>query len=397
VKRQDLEPRRPSPPQPLCRPSPPARLRRFVSDFAGGVRTKDVQRLFRRDASRALEVLLRDQGTGAPPSKGLMGLLQRLKLLFFGLSYKLTPPRRMLFVASLSMAVLGLADISVSIVPGAISVDSSPGWFMLSIGALLFLLALELVDRVRVRDELEVARQLQRDLLPSGEVLVPGLTIAHAYRTANEVGGDFYDFLPVPDGRLALIIGDASGHGMAAGLLMATAKATLGLAMDLDPDPVAVMTALNRRLHATGDRRSFLTLFYGLLDPVTGELEFISAGHPFPLLRREGGTVEEIGAGSLPLGVRPDFGSEAKRARLDPGDLLFLYTDGLPEALDEASGEAFGFHPLQDLLAVKEEPEAVVDKVLRALAAHLAGEPPQDDVSLAVVARKPVDRTGEAS
>ena len=94
----------------------------------------------------------------------------------------------------------------------------------------MFLLALELVDRVLVRDELEVARQLQRDLLPSERPDCPGYRIAHSYRTANEIGGDYYDFLPLPDGRLALVIGDASGHGMAAGLLMAIANAALKLA-----------------------------------------------------------------------------------------------------------------------------------------------------------------------
>jgi len=322
-----------------------------------------------------------------------MGLMQRLRLLFLGLSFKLTPARRMLFAASMLLVLMGLLDLEVSIVPGALIVDSSPLWFLLSIGALVFLLALELVDRVRVRDELEVARQLQRDLLPSGEVALPGLTIAHAYRTANEVGGDFYDFVPLPDGRIALIIGDASGHGIAAGLLMATAKATLGLAMDLDPEPVAVMTALNRRLYATGDRRSFLTLFYGLLDPSTGDLELISAGHPYPMLCRAGGKVEEIGVGSFPLGVRPSLAVGSRRERLEVGDLLLLYTDGLPEAVNEAGEDAFGFPRLRGLVesgaaSPGSSPETIVRGVLGALDTYLAGERPQDDVSLAVVTRK---------
>jgi serine phosphatase RsbU (regulator of sigma subunit) len=107
-------------------------------------------------------------------------------------------------------------------------------WLVLTVGSLLFLLALELVDRIRVRDELEVARELQADLLPRSVPDLEGYRIAHAYRTANEVGGDYYDFSLLPDGRLVLMVGDASGHGMAVGLLMAIANATIKLAIDVD-------------------------------------------------------------------------------------------------------------------------------------------------------------------
>jgi serine phosphatase RsbU (regulator of sigma subunit) len=367
-----------------------AGLRRFASDYAGGVKRRDLQRLFQRDATRALEILTRNEGIGPDRPDGNLSLLQRMKLLFLGLSFRLTPARRLLFAAALIFVPLGLTDVAVQVVPGRLTIDWSPFWFLLSISALLLLLALELVDRVRVRDELEVARQLQRDLLPAGQVLVPGLTVSHSYRTAHEVGGDFYDISAVGDRQAALIIGDASGHGMAAGLLMATAKATLGLAIDLDPEPGKAVTALNRRLCATGNRRSFLALFYGLLDLATGDLDYVCAGHPFPLLRRGDGSVEEIGTGSLPLGLRPHLDLPVNRVRLLPGDLLLLYTDGLPEAVREGTGTAFGFPRVRSLVAEDPlsrgpEPEGLVARLLAELEEHLAGEAHQDDVSVVAI------------
>ncbi|TNF76704.1 MAG: hypothetical protein EP299_05165 [Acidobacteria bacterium] len=188
----------------------------------------------------------------------------------------------------------------------------------------MWLLVIELVDRVRVRDELEVARKLQSDLLPESSPVMEPYRFAHSYRTANEVGGDYYDFQRLPDGRLALLIGDASGHGIAAGLLMAIANATLKTALDLDPEPRAVATLLNGALYRTGDRRAFMTLFYGLLEPDTGHLQYICAGHPFPLLRRAGGEIEELGEGTLPLGLRRTVEVSTKSVTIEPGDLLVL-------------------------------------------------------------------------
>ena len=262
----------------------------------------------------------------------------------------------------------------------------SPFWFLVSIAGLTFLLALELVDRVLVRDELEVARQLQRDLLPSKTPELPGYRLAHSYRTANEIGGDYYDFLPLPDGRLALVIGDASGHGMAAGLLMAIANAALKLAIEVDPSPERVAALLNRVLCRTGDRRAFMSLFYGLLTPSSGHLEYVCAGHPFPLLRSAAGELEELGKGGLPLGIRDVVEVARAEVTLGSGDLLLLYSDGLPESVN-AAGEAFGFERLRDMLRVAGEPQAIHDRVLHALDSHLAGEPLTDDVSVVVVAK----------
>ncbi len=181
--------------------------------------------------------------------------------------------------------VLGIFDIELSM-GERILVDSSPLWFLVAVAGLTLLLALELVERLRVRDEIEVARTLQRDLLPQQVEPPRGWRISHRYSTANEIGGDYYAFLPLDDGRFAFAIGDASGHGIGAGLLMAIASVSLEAALEVDSSPQAVLSSVNRILCRTGGSRAFLSLFYGLLDPLTGQLEWANAGHPYPLLRR---------------------------------------------------------------------------------------------------------------
>jgi phosphoserine phosphatase RsbU/P len=366
-----------------------ARLEAFVREYTAGLSTRELQRLFDKDASNAYTVLTREHGLGPEPEGGIRRFLFRAKVIFLGLSYKLTPPRRLLFAVSLLFAFIGLVDIRfIGTLHGRnITVESSPLWHLASVSGLLFLLALELVDRIRVRDELEVARDLQAELLPRRVPDLPGFRFAHSYRTANEVGGDYYDFTPLPDGRLALMVGDASGHGMAAGLVMAIANATWKTALDLDPAPERVLALLNRTLCRTRGKRTFMSVFYALLDPPTGRLEYISAGHPFPLLRRADGRVEELGEGGLPLGIREPLRCRPGATTLEPGDLLVLYTDGLAETTDPHGKEAFGYDRLRGLVAHGGDPQILHDRILGAFDTHVAGEPLLDDLTLVVVAR----------
>jgi sigma-B regulation protein RsbU (phosphoserine phosphatase) len=373
-----------------------ARVRRvgeFLRDYTAGLKSRDIKRLFDREAASAYSVLTREHAHLPEPKSRRKRLLFRARLAFLGLSYKLTPARRAVFGLSLVCLVVALVtgDYTYSSVEHGhtvrVSVDFSPFWFLLSAGGLIFLLALELVDRVRVRDELQVARELQAELLPHGAIELPGYRFAHSYRTANEVGGDYYEVLRLPDGRVALMVGDATGHGMASGLVMAIANATLNTALDLDPDPRRVIALLNRTLCRTGTRRTFMTVFYALLTPATGELLSVCAGHPFPLLRRAGGELLELGRGGLPLGVRGDLAPETQATVLAPGDMLVLYTDGLAETVDGRS-EAFGYDRIGDLTRPGGAPQAVHDRILAAFDAHVGDEPLRDDLTLLVMARE---------
>ncbi len=368
------------------------RVQSFFREYTEGMSSRDLQRLFDRDAARAYAVLTRGHGDQPEPEKGLKRFLYRAKLAFLGLSYKLSPARRLLFAGSLIAFVLALiSDSGVRMSGQKVQVifELSPFWFTLSVGGLVYLLALELVEKVRVRDELEVARELQADLLPHVLPNVPGYLFAHSYRTANEVGGDYYDVKPLPDGRVALVVGDASGHGMAAGLVMAIANATLETALDLDPAPERALTLLNRTLCRTGTKRTFMSVFYALLDPGTGELDYVCAGHPFPLLRRDGGKVEELGCGGFPLGMREPLEFVRRKVVLDPGDLLLIYTDGLAEAVDPEGRQAFGYERIQNTLELGGTPQNVHDRILHGFDAHVGEEPIRDDLTLVVIARLP--------
>ncbi|HEX7182308.1 MAG TPA: PP2C family protein-serine/threonine phosphatase [Thermoanaerobaculia bacterium] len=363
----------------------------FVREYTAGMNRRDLERLFRRDAANAYAVLTREHSRDPEPKGGLKRLLFRARLAFLGLSYKLSPARRLLFALSLFCFLAGVFQepkVQLGTEVTRISLDFSPFWFMASLLSLAYLLALELVDRVRVRDELEVARDLQGDLLPQEMPVVPGYAFAHSYRTANEVGGDYYDLNPLPDGRVALVVGDASGHGMAAGLVMAIANATLKTAIDLDPSPQRVCALLNRTLCRTGTNRTFMSIFYAVLTPETGAMEFVCAGHPFPLLRREDGTVEELGCGGLPLGMRNNLTFTCERVEVRPGDVLLLYTDGLAESVD-AGGQAFGYDGIRSTLQWNGTPQTIHDRTLHAFDLHVAEEPIRDDLTLLVIARLP--------
>ena len=365
--------------------------REFVRSYTDGLNVEDLRKLFDQDVSKAYKVLAQDRRLTDEPEEDLHRLLYRAKVVFLGVSEKLTPARRTIFAACILLTLIGLfnpVNFNIALRSARFSVDFSALWFTTAIAGLLYLLIVELVDRVRVRDELEVARHLQRDLLPQSAPPVPGYEFAHSYRTANEVGGDYHDFQLLDDGRIALMVGDASGHGIAAGLLMAIANATLKTAIDLDPSPVQVAAVLNRALYRTGDRRAFMTLFYAVLEPATGEVEYVCAGHPFPLVRHPDGNVEELGTGSLPLGLRPEIALESATTRLGVGDLLALYTDGLVEAVD-GDDQAFGFERLKALLREPAGPYTLHDRILASFDRHVDKEPLTDDLTLVVMAATP--------
>jgi len=366
------------------------RLGQFVRDYTDGLSTRDFRRLFDRDAAHVYEVLTRDQTLGPEPNGMIGKWLFRIRVVFLGLSSKLTPVRRLLFALSLFFFFAGLLQKPTAVYHGAvvrIMLDFSPLWFWASLISLIYLLALELVDRVRIRDELVVARELQSDLLPNEISTVPAYSFAHSYRTANEVGGDYYDVTPLPDGRVALMMGDASGHGMAAGLVMAIANATLKTGLDLDPSPERVVTLLNRTLCRTGTKRTFMSVFYALLLPELGILEYVCAGHPFPFLRRENGEIEELGEGGLPLGLRDSLAVKCHKVAMRPGDLLVMYTDGLAEAVD-AEGRAFGYDGIREVIRYSGPPQIVHDRILAAFDRHVGEEALRDDLTLLLMARQ---------
>lgn len=357
-----------------------AKVERFVRDYTRGVGARDITRLVSRDAAHAYEVVTREH-EGAEP-EGIRRWFYRAKILFLGLSFRLSPARRLLFAASVVFALLALQNVDMpSVEAGQFAL-----FHLLSVAGLVLLIVLELADRITVRDELDVARALQRELLPTEAPELRGWDFAFSYRTANTIGGDYYDFIELPDKKVAIVIGDASGHGIAAGLLMAIASSALRLAIDLDAEPAAVARFVNRALCRSGGRRAFMTLFYAVLDPASGRLDHVNAGHPYPMLRRSDGTIVEIGRGGLPLGLRTDLESPTGTATVGPGEQVLFYTDGIVETLDPSSGD-YGYQRLRRALEPGGTPRAVHDRIVRDVDVFRGDAPIHDDCSLMIVAR----------
>jgi hypothetical protein len=244
-----------------------------------------------------------------------------------------------------------------------------------------------IAERERQRVELETARRIQSSILPELPPRLAGVDIAHAYLPASEVGGDFYDVLALEDGRLAVAVGDVAGHGVSSGLVMSMAKSALAVQVTFDPEVGAVFRTLNRTVYQTARKRLLATLCYALLDPQRRELLYASAGHLYPYRITVGGRVEALESTAYPLGVRGELQVEPRTAHLEPGDTLFLFSDGLVEARAEGSEDMFGFERLEQSLArhASDGAEALRDGVLADITRFTAHAPREDDQTILVL------------
>jgi serine phosphatase RsbU (regulator of sigma subunit) len=316
--------------------------------------------------------------------------LRSMNAVVFGLARRLQPVRRVVFVAALLMTLMDVFDCRIK--RGDWHVQVGGGGFGLFIAFLLvaLLLALELVDKIRFRDELELARELQSSLLPKTLPELPAWELAAWNRIANMVGGDVYDFVPLPDGRLAVLFGDASGHGMAAGLVMAVAHAGFRTQLETDPSPEAVVPSMNRLLCRAGGPRSFFSCVY-ILASSDGRLRMTVSGHPQVLrVDQRGVVLERYGKGSYPLGIRSTLEWPIDESSLAPGESLVLYSDGLTEARNAAE-EEFGEDRIEGalrLFAASSSAATLVSELAGAVNRFCGRVPPEDDVSIAVIRRR---------
>jgi phosphoserine phosphatase RsbU/P len=290
--------------------------------------------------------------------------------LFQTMLMKLSPARRVLLLLALVLLVVQ---------PDFQWGQHEQATFHLGgIGALILfvLLALELADRVTMKRDLEIAREIQQWLVPGQPPFVPGFDMAFATRPQNTVAGDYYDaFLRSLPGdsaepSLLVVVADVAGKSVPAALLMATFQAGLR-ALSATPESLEeIATGLDRyaRAHSLGGLR-FTTAFLAEIDPETHEMRYINAGHNSPILRRLTGQIERLSAGGLPFGVPPPEGQEAARTagsvRLGVGDMLFIFTDGVVEAVDRQEQE-FGEGRLLPILQSL-PPESAADTLRRVM------------------------------
>src|SRR5471032_3037484 len=258
---------------------------------------------------------------------------------------KLSPARRVLFGGSLLLAMVGLFNllrgfgiIEIARLPFGISVGLPGPLFRQGTWSLLFAFIL-----MNLLVLLEVARDIQQAMLPSGVYSAPGVETFGTSRPANTVGGDFYDILPLEDGRLVVTLGDVAGKGSPAALLMALLLAMLRTLVDEKLEPADLITRLNVQVcrHAPGTR--FITLFYGVFDPRTGSMTYVSAGHMPPLLLRGDGSCERLSDGGISLGMFEHSTYTTGQVVIQPEDLFAVYSDGRSE---EHTSELQSHHDL---------------------------------------------------
>jgi ketosteroid isomerase-like protein len=244
----------------------------------------------------------------------------------------------------------------------------------------------EVRERERVEQELRVARRIQQASLPKEVPTLEGWQITPFYQPAREVGGDFYDFHLLSEGKLGLVVGDATGKGVPASLVMSTTCGMLRLAAQSYSSPGEILQRVNEALFPYIPPNMFVTCFYAILDPESGRLIFANAGHDLPYLHRNG-DAEELRARGMPLGLMPGMSYEQKEIVLHSGEAALFYSDGLVEAHDP-KGEMFGFPRLRGLIAEHGEQRSLGDFLLEEFYSFTGEEWEQeDDITLLTLRR----------
>ncbi len=246
---------------------------------------------------------------------------------------------------------------------------------------------LEALERQRIEQELRVARLIQQFLLPKSVPAVDGWEVTAHYQPARAVGGDFYDFIPFPDGRIAFVIGDVTDKGVPAALVMATTRTLLRSAAERLVSPGAVLEQTNNQLVENIPPKMFVTCLYALLDPATGHLVFANAGHDVPYRRTRAGVVE-LRARGMPLGLLPNMQYEQHEVTLEPGDCVLLYSDGLVEA-HSPTREMFGFPRLQAMMGEPADGNLVPFLLSRLHAFTGPQWEQEDDVTIVLLGSRP--------
>lgn len=390
------ESRRPSapPPQPPPQSSREPRVLVLIGQFwrrvTEGLEVSELWKQFRTDARASYRLYQRDFDKRAPQENRRHDFLHTAQELIWAILEKLSPARRVLLLFAVVLLLLGGAGFHFTTDSGQVrnvTVDFHVYGGLL----LLLLLMLEIADRVVMKRDLEIARDIQRWLLPTEPPVVPGLTMAFATRPANTVAGDFYDVFPRPgsdgDSRFLLAIADVAGKSIPAALLMATFQASLRT-LSMTPCALPQLIAGMNHYACTNSQGGlrFTTAFLAEFHSASRVLTYINAGHNTPILRRSSGVIERLTEGGLPVGIREDALYESGSLVLEPGDWLLIFTDGLVEA-ENVNADEYG----ETLLLNVFQPDTLItpDEMLRRIMASLdtfVGATPQhDDVTCMVV------------
>jgi sigma-B regulation protein RsbU (phosphoserine phosphatase) len=370
------------------RPSLLARLQQFWQRVTEGLAVSQLWSQFETETRASYRLYSRDVQAKTP--EGLTNRGRRvhvLKEFFWAVLEKLSPARRVLLLVALIMLMSPWDNIRYQ--------DSSGGLHGIQFnsqfwaGLLLFLLLmLEIADRVVMKRDLQIAREIQTWLLPGAPPQIPGLAIAYSTLPANTVAGDYYDVFPRPgktpeEDRVIFAVADVAGKSIPAAMLMATFQASLKTLSTTLASLPALAAGLNQYAcsNSQGGLR-FTTAFLAEYDPARRLFTYINAGHNQPILRRNGGFIERLDVGGLPLGIQADAKYESASVALAPGDWLVIFTDGLVEAVN-ASHEEYGEAKLLLLLenAGSTSPQELLNRLMAGLDLFVGNTPQHDDVT----------------
>ena len=256
----------------------------------------------------------------------------------------------------------------------------------LRVGQLVQEQQVEVRSRERLEQELRVAQLIQQQFLPKQLPDLDGWQVSAFYRPARAVGGDFYDFIDLPDGKVGIVAGDVTDKGVPAALVMASTRSILRSEAARHSSPGTVLQRANELLYPDIPAHMFVTCLYAVLDPKTGSLVFANAGHNLPYVRSEDG-VKELSARGMPLGLMPGMDYEETTAILAPGEVMLLHSDGIAEAHDP-SGEMFGFPRMHELMAKCVRADEVIDVMMTELDRFSGpGKEQEDDITLVSLKR----------
>jgi len=382
------------------------RARDLFDTYTRDLSTDDLQRLFTDDTRDAYQFFTRgkddDRFAGMPLWKSAP---LRLRDFFVAFTLRLSPARRALYLGALIVALTGV----IRLFRGFAAVDFPFGVPFLQIAVLMpvwadgtlaliislflvnLLVLLEVADRLSLKGELEVAREIQLAMLPKGTYRAADIEICGMTRPANTVGGDFYDVLPRPDGRIIVTLGDVAGKGSPAALLMALLLAVLRTLVDEDLSPPALVERLNTQICRHSPSSRFITLFYAVYAPATGVLTYVNAGQNPPMIRRLDGRYERLGSTGVALGMFDHSTFTAVDTTLAPGETVVLSSDGISEAEDPA-GRPFEESGLEQVVEqyARDEPAEIGLQVLKAVEAHAKASRFIDDLTILLLKRHTV-------
>jgi phosphoserine phosphatase RsbU/P len=372
---------------PAARPSLSLRMHRFWQRVTEGLEVSQLWSQFESEARASYRLYSRDVEAKTPEGLTPRGhWLHVVKEFFWAVMEKLSPARRVLLLAALIMLVLPHGGFNINEGDKAYAVEFDTHFWA---GLLLFvLLMLEIADRVVMKRDLQIAREIQTWLLPGAPPQIPGLSVAYATRPANTVAGDYYDVFPRPgqtneDNRVIFAIADVAGKSIPAAMLMATFQASLKTLSTLQI-PLPELAADMNKYACTNSQGGlrFTTAFLSEYDPARRTLNYINAGHNNPILRRSNGAIERLDVGGLPLGIMPEAAYQAASVALAPGDWLVIFTDGVVEA-ENARQEEFEEMRLLNTINtnVSTTPGEMLKRLMADLDVFVGSTPQHDDVT----------------